>query len=188
MKIDTRRKNIKIPIIIIVLCAIVGILALLIVVNKTTNSSPTTTQEPRSTVDYKNASEDQVSAGDAAKGDFSKRDSEASLERQEANGTPSEQKSDTAVVISSTTINSGIVSIRSILQTIDSSGTCSVSLTKASKILSRSSGTQSMGSYSTCSGFDINTSDLSSGEWEIQLNYKGSSGQAGTAKGMLSIP
>ena len=188
MKIDTRRKNIKIPIIIIALCAIVGILALPVLLNRATNNTPSTTQEPKSTIDYKNASDGQVSAGDAAKDDFGKRNSEASIERQEANGTPAEQKTDTTVVISSTTINSGTVSIRSILQTIDSSGTCSVTLTKASKTLSRSSGTQSMGSYSTCSGFDINTSDLSSGEWEIQLSYKGSSGQAGTAKGTLSIP
>lgn len=135
-------------------------------------------------VDLQKPSETQVDAGTTAKTDFEKRTTEASQERQNANGpAPTTNTSETVqTLISSSNVNGSTLSVRSIIQTIDGSGNCTITLSKTgSPDVTKTAGTNTMGSYSTCAGFDIDISALAKGDWTIKLVYTGSAGQSGTA-------
>lgn len=74
--------------------------------------------------------------------------------------------------ISITSINSSDdpVQIRSVISgAVSNAGTCVLSLSKGSSLITINSGTYAMPSSSTCMGFDINRSDLSIGQWQLTL-------------------
>ena len=72
--------------------------------------------------------------------------------------------------------------IRAIIEAVVSDGECTLSLQKDNATITRSSGVQALSTTSTCKGFDIPTSDLSAGNWELNLSYKNSSIQGTTSK------
>lgn len=141
-------------------------------------------------IDLKKPTQDQVTAGVTAKNNFDSRSTEASQERQTASGDKSTSNEGQVVqtIISSSNINGSTLSVRSIIQTIDSSGTCTLVLSKpGSQGISNTASTQTMGSYTTCAGFDIDTSGLARGDWSIKLTYSGSAGQSGTATKTVTL-
>lgn len=141
-------------------------------------------------IDLQRPTDKQIDAGTLAKNDFSSRPTEASQERAAANGEtlPSSENESVQTIISSSNMNGVTLSVRSIIQTIDSSGECILTLSKAgSQSISKKAGTNTIGSYSTCAGFDIDTSTLSKGEWEIKLVYSGSQGQSGSATKKVTL-
>ncbi len=150
-------------------------------------SKNTSTEEK---IDLQKPTGDQVNAGTVAKNDFDSRTTEASQERQMANGevaTPNKSEN-VQTIISSSNVNGSTLSVRSIIQSIDKSGTCSLTLSKTgSQSISRTASTNTMGSYTTCAGFDIDISVLAKGNWEIKLIYTGSEGQNGIATKMVTL-
>lgn len=140
-------------------------------------------------VNYKKPTKEQVDAGTSAKKDFESRTTEASHERQAANGEqPASQAGQVSTIISSANMNGATLGVRTILQTIDSSGSCKLTLSKTGEqSLVKTAGTQTMGSYSSCQGFDIDTTSLAKGDWQLQLTYTGSAGQTGSASKVVTI-
>jgi len=75
----------------------------------------------------------------------------------------------TAAITSANT-NGEIVQIRSVINgAISNEGVCDLTLTNGAETVSKSTATYAMPSSSTCQGFDINRSELSSGTWQINL-------------------
>lgn len=147
--------------------------------NISTGSGTSTTN----TVNYDEASDTQKNAGQSAKEQFLNKETEATKERAQANGetesTPTSQQN-TETVITSTSLQSGTLSIRVMMITLDQNGKCSITATRnGSSPINQTVGTQTMGSYTVCSGFDLE--GASSGNWKIDVNYKGSAGQVGSA-------
>jgi hypothetical protein len=142
-------------------------------------------------IDLQKPTEDQVTAGTSAKEEFSSRSTEASQERQAANGsgsTATNQDNTVQTIISSSNVNGNTLSVRSIIQTIDGSGTCNLVFSKSgSQSINNTAGTQTMGSYTTCKGFDIDITGFTKGDWEIKLTYKGSNNQSGYASKMVTL-
>lgn len=77
---------------------------------------------------------------------------------------------DLEITITSIDTSNNLVKIRSAISgVISNSGICTLNLSKGDIIVSKTSGTYAMPSLSTCKGFDINKSDLSSGVWDVKL-------------------
>ena len=129
----------------------------------TESSSPTATgtnQEP--------ATEDQQAAGDQAKEDFIKNNDNTS-------------PSSATITISSVSANAENLAIRTMITAIDDSGTCTLTMTSNGKeTITQTVGTQSLGSYSVCKGFNIDKSLIGNATWKAKIVYKGLAGEAST--------
>lgn len=109
-----------------------------------------------STIDYNPPTDEQKQAGENIKNQ---------------NTETSTTNNDLGVSISSKTIEGNTLKLRSVINgAISSSGTCTVKLTSGNLSYTDSTPTFAMTSYSTCQGFNISTSDLGKGEWQIELS------------------
>lgn len=84
------------------------------------------------------------------------------------------------VTLTSITMANNNVKVKSLIEAITNKGTCTLTLTKGSIIVTKTSGIQALPHSSTCKGFDIPTSELSSGIWHIKLSVVSGS-KAGSA-------
>lgn len=75
-----------------------------------------------------------------------------------------------SVTLTASSQDSGVYHLRYLIQATLGSGTCTLTLTKGSTAVERSASVQASASTSTCQGFDIPTSQLSSGQWQASLN------------------
>ncbi len=65
------------------------------------------------------------------------------------------------------------VYIRSIIQTVSSSGTCTLVMTGPSgKTYTATAEVQAQPSYTTCKGFDVPRSSLAAGSWSIKVSFE----------------
>lgn len=153
------------------------------------SQSRTTIDRPENTVDYSKPSDVQRQAGQDAKKDFENREAESSRqqERSKDTNTPTTTASNVQLQITSANITNQQLSVRVIIQTIDADGSCSVTLAKGESQIMRKAGTQTMGSYSTCKGFDIDMGGLASGEWMVKVNYAGSEQRSGEATSKVTL-
>lgn len=129
----------------------------------TSSDTNDTDIRPVNTPSLESPTTEQKEAGTAAKEDF--------INKQESNST------DTAdITISSNTLNGAYYQIRTIISVIDDAGTCTLTMTSPGRTtVSQSTGTQSMGSYSVCKGFDIPTDMLgTTTSWSTTITYTGS--------------
>lgn len=76
--------------------------------------------------------------------------------------------------------------IRTTINQTISSGSCEISLTNGSTTVTRTSGIIPNPSSSSCEGFDIPTSELGSGNWEITIKIT-SNDKSGVLKGTAKI-
>ena len=130
----------------------------------TEKNTPSNTDE--SDINYEKPTDDQQQAGNDAKEDAVNNDA------------PS-----TASDISITSANQadGVLRIRTTITTVDEAGTCTLLMTMAGETdITLSAGTQTLGSYSVCKGFDVPTASIKKGTWQAKVTYSGS-GKTSTA-------
>lgn len=66
--------------------------------------------------------------------------------------------------------NGNILQIRTLIETIATSGTCDLTLTKDTTQISRSADVTPLANSSTCKGFDIPTTELSPEKWNLSID------------------
>lgn len=77
-----------------------------------------------------------------------------------------------SVGISSTQQTATTYRINTIIYSVESTGTCTLTLTKSgSTTITQTAGVQALPSSSTCKGFDIPMSQLSQGQWQLSLSF-----------------
>lgn len=66
-----------------------------------------------------------------------------------------------------------MLQIRAQIDSVDSTGTCTLTLSDGTNSITRTAGVQPQATVSTCQGFnvDINTAGLKTGTWSIKLSY-----------------
>lgn len=127
--------------------------------NRTINLDKPTEEEVQAGIDIKNKSN----------GDNSQTGSDPALPPKEI--TDSSNKS-VNVAITAANIEGSTLRIRTLIQYVTSTGNCTLTLTgPQQKIYSATANVQALPSSSTCRGFDVPLSDISSGEWKIELNF-----------------
>jgi hypothetical protein len=167
--------------ILIAACLVVVILSLAAAYFVYRNHSATsTTKTPASQkpVNYGPATSDEKSAGDRIK--------EQALNNQKQNDS-NDASSVVPLVITSVNQSSGTVYIRVMIEQITSAGTCTLSMSNGSgNTYTATSSVQSMASSSTCEGFNIPTSKLTTGDWSIKITYTNDS-SSGSATGSVTV-
>lgn len=76
------------------------------------------------------------------------------------------------ITITSTNQTDGVLRIRTQIGAVDDNGTCTLLMTMADAAdITMTVGTQTLGSYSVCKGFDIPTTDIKKGVWQATVTY-----------------
>lgn len=88
--------------------------------------------------------------------------------------------------ISYNSVTDGNLTIRVTIDQTLSSGECKLTLTKGSVSVTKTAAIVANPSSSTCSGFDISTSELGTGAWDIKINLT-SENKSGTITGETTI-
>lgn len=175
MKLPRKNRS-KLPIIawtaITVLLLGVGGYYAFSMLQKPSNDAPAS-----SSIDAEPATNDQSSAGSDIK--------KQALEQDTASS-DSTDTTDVTVEILPPTKNTDTVRIQATIQAVSNTGTCTLTLTKDDSVKTYSAGVQALSSYSTCKGFTVPLSDLSSGTWAITIRYSDGSA-SGTAASEVSI-
>lgn len=144
------------------------------------------------TISYSKPTDDQLDAGQQAKKDFIERteaQSGSTSGNDSTNGHDS-APADTSVAVQITSASQagGVLRARTIISVIDNTGSCTATLKKSgSANITETAGVQSMGSYSVCKGFDIDTASMEKGTWSLSIDYAGGAGQKGVATKEVSI-
>lgn len=177
------RRNITIAAIVILLLIGTGVAAWALMGGFGSDNADNNDTKPENTVDYESATEEQKKAGSKAKEDF--------IDREY--GSPSPQPSQSpalsniAVTITSAGQFDGNLQIRTIIETLKINGVCQLTMSReGSEPVIRSAGTQVMGTYSVCQGFDIPTSGLRKGQWNLKVEYS-NDGSGGSAERKVDI-
>lgn len=93
------------------------------------------------------------------------------------------EKPTVGMTITASNQSAGTFYIRTLVETISSSGTCSLSMTGPNgKSYSATAQSQANPSTSTCKGFDVPVGSLTSGTWHISITYEDASVQASASK------
>lgn len=138
-------------------------------------------QKNPSSLNLAPATSDQIKAGEETK----KATVEGSATKQSTSGSdqppaptlqPDGAKSQVEVTITAANQNSSTLQIRTLISAVVNDGTCTLLLTGPSgQTVSHTSTVQPLSSTSTCKGFDVPNSDLSSGTWNLKLQYDNNS-------------
>jgi flagellar basal body-associated protein FliL len=85
--------------------------------------------------------------------------------------TPDTTTSDTlSVGFSAVNQNDNKLQVRIMVQEVPSSGTCTLTLTNGSQTVTKTASVYPTAAISTCQGFDVPVSELSSGAWSVTVD------------------
>jgi len=131
-----------------------------------------------STINTKPATKEQQDAGQQVKQTNADEDAKNKSNGSDQPAAPVPQpnsKSSVTVSITAANQNGSMLQIRSLIEAVDSTGTCTLTLTKSgSATVTKTAGVQALASSSTCQGFNVPTSELSKGTWSINLVFENS--------------
>ncbi len=129
-------------------------------------------------VNYDKPTDEQVQSGKDIKQESvnkeSKPSSNSNTDTPANQGTPDQTTGKTAVsmTITAANQNSGVFQLRSFISTVTNSGTCTLTLTQGSKVVTKTAGVQAAASTSACKGFDVPVSELGAGVWQATLHFE----------------
>lgn len=140
-----------------------------------------------SSINYEAPTDDQKKTGTATKEnsinteDSSKPNSSGSDQPPAPVSQPN-GKSKVDIAITTADQYGSTLRVRSDISTVTSSGTCTLTLTKSSQTVTKTAGVQALPSSTTCQGFDVPTSELSPGTWQLTLHFESNELVADTTK------
>lgn len=153
---------------------------------KWTASGPSSSDSGNNKVNYNPPTDEQTQAGN----DIKNSTVNSQIGKPPAPGTDGNTQPPTGntipVTITAANQSGEKLSVRSLIEAIISNGTCTLTLTKDATVVTKTSEIQPLANSSTCKGFDIPTSELSSGEWRIQLDIA-SGNMTGTASRTVTV-
>lgn len=139
-----------------------------------------------SSINYQAPTSDQIKNGDDIKKQSLDNQNKpgASGSDQPSNPTPNDNgKSTVEVDITAANQNGSTFQIRSLISALDNGGTCTLSLTRSGySTVTKTASVQNLSNSSTCAGFDIPVSELTSGDWNAILSYSSSTLQGSSSQ------
>ena len=95
-------------------------------------------------------------------------------------------KSVAQMSITATNQTSSDYQIRTLISALSSGGSCTLTMTKpGATTVTQTSGVQDLSNTSTCQGFDVPLSELSSGTWNVTVNFSSSTLTGSAAKAVI---
>ncbi len=116
-------------------------------------------------IDYGPASKDQQDAGNSVKSSGSSDTPPAPTE------IPGSNKKNVQLTITSKNQTDTVFQIRALISAVENNGTCILTLKNGNKIVTKTAKSQALSTTSTCQGFDVPISELSSGSWDVLIEY-----------------
>jgi hypothetical protein len=134
--------------------------------------SEVVTQQTGQEINFNEPTEDQIEAGEetkeAAVNDQSKPATTTPSSSGVANPAPGKE---VVVEITGRNRTGSTLTVKTLIQEVNASGTCTLTLTKAGqKTITKIAKVQALPSSSTCEGFTVE--GLTSGEWNLKIDYK----------------
>ena len=114
----------------------------------------------------KNTKENSINPSDSSKPNSSGSDQATSPVPQDSG------KSKVDATLISANQNGSVLQLRFDIGTVTNSGTCTLTLKKGSSIVTKTASVQALAGSTTCKGFDIMTSELSAGTWDVLLHFE----------------
>jgi len=130
--------------------------------------SPTNTAQQKKSpegIDYNQPTKEQQAAGTVQK-------NQAQTQAQSDKASTTNSNGKVTVTIPSIMSSDGQVRISTLIEAVTNDGTCTLSLSKDGTVVTKQSGIQAGPSSSTCKGFTIPTSELSSGQWQATIQVQ----------------
>lgn len=183
MKIKSRKSSKKLWVIlsVVLLVAIGSAVAYALTRTPVTKPAPTSqpdTSTPSKSVNVTEPSNEQITSGQDNK--------KQSLDTTQNSTTTTTTPDTLAVTITAANKNGNTLQIRSLIDAVIGSGTCSLTLSNGSSVVTKSASIQAGPNNSTCTGFDVPVSELSTGTWTIKITVT-SEGKTGTAQSQVTI-
>ena len=179
----TQKKSRKTPLFIalsiFVVMALAGV-AWLLFSPKPTQTDSQKKAEGSDTSDNSASSSDQQSATDK------KQQTVEEEKKSNEQSSDSQQSTDLTVTQTASAKNGETYQLRYLIEQTIANGTCTLTLTKGSSVVTKTAPVQAQASISTCQGFDINIRELSSGTWQTSITVQ-SDGKTGKASSTISI-
>jgi hypothetical protein len=167
------KKILAFGLIIAILLAVVALAFYKIGPFSSKDASDSTSEERNTGTDIKKQSVDQTSKGQHSGSDPS----------PEPQPIPGSNKSSVNADITSTNQDQTSLHIRALIQTVTSSGTCTLTMTGPNgKSYTATVPVQALPSTSTCRGFDIPLTQLSTGSWNIKVDFNNDTLTASASK------
>lgn len=139
--------------------------------------SPLTSTQTSDTVDYGPATEEEIDSGNKTKAqnvNNSSQDNPKVSDKVE-----NEPRGNTGSIGISITVanqNGDLLQVRTLIETVTTTGQCTLTATRSgSAPVTKTADIQPMASTSTCKGFDVPISELSTGTWTLTVVYKNQS-------------
>lgn len=148
----------------------------------TVNTPATNIDTETMEINYDEATDEQIEAGNEIK----KQTVDSFDEQQSSTQDTPEIPSTFSTQLTTATVQADILYVRNEIEGIHTEGTCKLTLTKNSSVVTLSSGLQALPKSSTCKGFNVPVSDLSPGVWSIKIEVTINS-QTSIATGEVTV-
>lgn len=169
MYIEKKSKRNKIILVVSILTIVIlgaGI-AYATLQNRSNTASNHTSEKVTGKQDTPSVSEDQEKeAGNQTKTDTVNPSTSPSPSTQPQNSV--------TIEITASNQNGSVYQLRTLINDVISGGSCNLTLTKGSAVVTKTAPIQSLAQSSTCQGFDIPVSELSKGTWNVKINLSDS--------------
>ncbi|MDB5165275.1 MAG: exported protein of unknown function [Candidatus Saccharibacteria bacterium] len=143
------------------------------------NNHTATTQNDKPSTNLDKPTDEQIEAGNDIK-------EESIGTKSDPVSQPGSGKQSVEVIITAANQNSGMLQVRAQISGVVSIGQCILTMSKAGQTVTKTADTQGLASTSTCKGFDIPVSELSTGSWNANLTYENDT-LSGTTSRVITI-
>lgn len=142
--------------------------------NQTTSNESKT--DGVSKINYDKPTKDQKNAGSQVKQQsLSEGKPTESSENESSTITEQPGKDKVTIAITTAQKNGNNLQIRAQIYATINNGTCTLMMTNEAKTLTKTASIQALPNSSTCKGFDIPISELSTGSWQLKLHFENDS-------------
>lgn len=152
-------------IIAIVVLASIATYAVFSYINQKNNSNITQQKKSPEEIDYNKPTTEQQAAGAEQK-------NQAQTQSQSDKTPMPNNNGKVTVTIPSINTSDGQVRISTLIEAVTDTGNCILTLSKDSAVVTKQSGIQAGPSSSTCKGFTVSTSELSTGQWQATVQVQ----------------
>ena len=168
LKSNHRKKSWAVTaILVIVILAACGILWWFLI-----GKSQISNARKNTDVNYGKPSHEQKQAGDQIKAEARQTKTGGSDQPSAPTPIPNSNQQQVGVTITAAQPSGSQYLVRTVINAVSSTGTCTLTMEKpGSPTVTMSTGTQPLASTSTCKGFNVPLSSLSSGTWNLSIKF-----------------
>ncbi|MDR0591052.1 MAG: hypothetical protein LBG75_00575 [Candidatus Nomurabacteria bacterium] len=167
MRIQKKHKRTKRTLLVTLLVVLVaaGSVGAVAIIDKNSNKQSSSSEETSSKSKDQSKEKGSTKNADSEDPSFKEKAEEAAKD-----GSSSQPEGATLdVAITGKNVSGGKLYISVMIGAVTNSGECKVTLTKGSAVVTKTSGINAMPQSSSCQGFEVPVSELSSGTWQIGL-------------------